>query len=67
MNGTNFLNAGDGIEVTEADFIKGIRNFSYNVTFNVSTSQYDDFGVTDAIRDDSPDSMKGTDYVTIEN
>lgn len=56
-----------GIEIGENDFKTGRRNFTYNVTFNVSELDYDTFGVTDSVRDRTIASMKGTNYVTVIN
>lgn len=67
LNGTNFFTAGDPVEVNENDWLNGARYFSYNVTFNVSSDLYDDFGITEAIRDGTPANMKGSNYVTVEN
>ena len=67
MNGTSFFSAGDGIEVNEENFKNGKSRFTFNVTFNVSETEYDDFGITDEVRDSTPVYRKGGDYVTAEN
>jgi hypothetical protein len=67
LNGTSFFTASDAIEINENDFNNGNNRFTYNVTFNVSSVDYDDFGITDAVRDAAADNMKGSDYVTVTN
>jgi hypothetical protein len=67
LNGTSFFYVDQGIEIGENEFKTGKRNYTYNVTFNVSELDYDTFGVTDSVRDRASASMKGTDYVTVMN
>lgn len=67
FNGTSFFFVGQGKEIGAIEFRNGDRNFTYNVTFNVTEAEYDDFGITDSVRDSKPSTMKGTDYVTALN
>lgn len=67
LNGSNTQSIDNVVEIGTAEFNSGQRNFTFNVTFNVSDTQYDDFGVVDATRDALPASLKGPDYVTLTN